>query len=79
MQLREAAFAARTRLKQAELEAEQWKEELRRLQAHTQEQGQQINAFRQERQASQDKTNRLVCFKKIFNSLLHVCAYSIQL
>ncbi|XP_007567971.1 myomegalin isoform X12 [Poecilia formosa] len=58
-QLREAVFAARTRLKQAELEAEQWKEELRRLQAHTQEQGQQIHALRQERQANQDKTNRL--------------------
>ncbi|KAM4727586.1 myomegalin isoform 7-T7 [Anableps anableps] len=59
VQLREAVFAARTRLKQAELEAEQWKEELRRLQAHTQEQGQQIHALRQERQANQDKTNRL--------------------
>ncbi|MED6274088.1 hypothetical protein CHARACLAT_012927, partial [Characodon lateralis] len=59
VQLQEAVFAARTRLKQAELEAEQWKEELRRLQAHTQEQGQQIHALRQERQANQDKTNRL--------------------
>lgn len=61
VQLREAVFAARARLKQAELEAEQWKEELRRLQAHTQEQGQQIHILRQERQASQEKTNRLVC------------------
>ncbi|XP_077955092.1 myomegalin isoform X3 [Gasterosteus aculeatus] len=59
VQLREAVFAARARLKQAELEAEQWKEELRRLQAHTQEQGQQIHILRQERQASQEKTNRL--------------------
>ncbi|XP_017277709.1 myomegalin isoform X3 [Kryptolebias marmoratus] len=59
VQLREVVFTAHTRLKQAELEAEQWKEELRRLQAHTQEQGQQIHTFRQERQASQDKTNRL--------------------
>ncbi|XP_038125843.1 myomegalin-like isoform X1 [Cyprinodon tularosa] len=59
VQLQEAVFTARTRLKQAELEAEQWKEELRRLQAHTQEQGQQIHALRQERQANQDKTNRL--------------------
>ncbi|XP_035993967.1 myomegalin isoform X2 [Fundulus heteroclitus] len=58
-QLQEAVFAGRSRLKQAELEAEQWKEELRRLQAHTQEQGQQIHALRQERQANQDKTNRL--------------------
>lgn len=61
MQLREAVFTARARLKQAELEAEQWKEELRRLQAHSQEQGQQIHTLRQERQASQEKTNRSVC------------------
>ncbi|XP_070775639.1 myomegalin-like [Enoplosus armatus] len=59
VQLREALFAGRARLKQAELEAEQWKEELRRLQAHSQEQGQQIHILRQERQASQEKTNRL--------------------
>ncbi|XP_068605286.1 myomegalin-like [Brachionichthys hirsutus] len=58
-QLREAAFAARARLKQAELEAEQWKEELRRLQAHSQDQGQQIHALRQERQAGQEKSNRM--------------------
>ncbi|XP_030016824.1 myomegalin-like isoform X3 [Sphaeramia orbicularis] len=59
VQLREAVFTARARLKQAELEAEQWKEELRRLQAHSQEQGQQIHTLRQERQSSQEKTNRL--------------------
>uniref|UniRef100_UPI0037E7AEA3 myomegalin-like isoform X2 n=1 Tax=Semicossyphus pulcher TaxID=241346 RepID=UPI0037E7AEA3 len=59
VQLREAVFTARARLKQAELEAEQWKEELRRLQAHSQEQGQQIHMLRQERQNSQEKTNRL--------------------
>uniref|UniRef100_H3DCX2 Uncharacterized protein n=1 Tax=Tetraodon nigroviridis TaxID=99883 RepID=H3DCX2_TETNG len=59
MQLHEAAFTARARLKQAELEAEQWKEELRRLQTHSQEQGQQIHTLRQERQTSQEKTNRL--------------------
>lgn len=61
VQLREAVFTARARLKQAELEAEQWKEELRRLQTHSQEQGQQINTLRQERQASQERTNRLLC------------------
>ncbi|XP_067385108.1 myomegalin-like isoform X5 [Channa argus] len=59
VQLREAVFTARARVKQAELEAEQWKEELRRLQAHSQEQGQQIHTLRQERQATQEKTNRL--------------------
>lgn len=60
MQLREAVLTARARLKQSELEAEQWKEELRRLQAHSQEQGQQIHALRQERQAGQERTNRCV-------------------
>ncbi|XP_035025418.2 myomegalin isoform X3 [Hippoglossus stenolepis] len=59
VQLREAVFTARARLKQAELEAEQWKEELRRLQTHSQEQGQQIHTLRQERQDSQERTNRL--------------------
>lgn len=74
VQLQEAVFAARTRLKQAELEAEQWKEELRRLQAHTQEQGQQIHALRQERQANQDKTNRWLYLPALFLSLL-LCKY----
>ncbi|KAM9322882.1 myomegalin-like [Pholidichthys leucotaenia] len=59
VQLQEAVFTARTRLKQSELEAEQWKEELRRLQVHSQEQGQQIHALKQERQAGQEKNNRL--------------------
>ncbi|XP_071231793.1 myomegalin-like isoform X8 [Salvelinus alpinus] len=69
-QLREVVVTGRARLKQAELEAEQWKEELRRLQTrsqeqgqqiHTlrQEQGQQIHTLRQERQNSHDKNNRL--------------------
>nr|XP_057922715.1 myomegalin isoform X8 [Doryrhamphus excisus] len=55
----EEVIAARVRLKQAELEAEQWKEELRRLQSHSEEQGQQIHSMKQERQASQDSINRV--------------------
>ncbi|XP_014047493.2 myomegalin isoform X7 [Salmo salar] len=58
-QLREVVVTGRARLKQAELEAEQWKEELRRLQTHSQEQGQQIHTLRQERQNSHDKNTRL--------------------
>uniref|UniRef100_A0A8C7QL40 Centrosomin N-terminal motif 1 domain-containing protein n=1 Tax=Oncorhynchus mykiss TaxID=8022 RepID=A0A8C7QL40_ONCMY len=58
-QLREVVVTGRARLKQAELEAEQWKEELRRLQTHSQEQGQQIHTLRQERQNSHDTNNRL--------------------
>ncbi|XP_019712207.1 myomegalin-like [Hippocampus comes] len=51
----EELIEARARLKQAELEAEQWKEELRRLQTHSEEQGQQILALRQ---AGQERINR---------------------
>lgn len=66
MQLHEAVFTARAKLKQAELEAEQWKEELRRLKTHSQEQGQQIHTLRQERQTSQEKTNRFVCWLSLY-------------
>ncbi|XP_061694336.1 myomegalin-like isoform X2 [Syngnathoides biaculeatus] len=55
----EELIAARARLKQAELEAEQRKEELRRLQAHSEEQGRQIHDLRQERQAGHEKINRV--------------------
>ncbi|XP_061835745.1 myomegalin isoform X4 [Nerophis lumbriciformis] len=55
----EEVIAARARLKQAELEAERWKEELRRLQAHSEEQGQQIHSLKQDRQASQESVNRV--------------------
>lgn len=58
-QLREAVLSGRARLKQAELEAEQWKEELRRLQTHSCDQSQQIQQLRQERQSSQEQSNRL--------------------
>ncbi|XP_035384015.1 myomegalin-like isoform X2 [Electrophorus electricus] len=55
-QLQEAVLTGRARLKQAELEAEQWKEELRRVQAHSCEQIQQL---RQERQSNQEHSNKL--------------------
>ncbi|XP_017351066.1 myomegalin isoform X3 [Ictalurus punctatus] len=58
-QLREAVLSGRARLKQAELEAEQWKEELRRIQTHSCEQGQQIQQLRQERQSNHEHNNRL--------------------
>ncbi|XP_066514417.1 myomegalin-like isoform X1 [Hoplias malabaricus] len=58
-QLREAVLSGHARLKQAELEAEQWKEELRRLQTHSCEQSQQIQQLRQERQGNQEHSNRL--------------------
>ncbi|XP_067218169.1 myomegalin-like isoform X2 [Chanodichthys erythropterus] len=58
-QLREAVLSGRVRLQQAELEAEQWKEELRRLQTHNCEQSQQIQQLRQDRQNSQEHNNSL--------------------
>ncbi|XP_016419008.1 myomegalin-like isoform X2 [Sinocyclocheilus rhinocerous] len=58
-QLREAVLSGRVRLQQAELVAEQWKEELRRLQTHNCEQSQQIQQLRQDRQNSQEHNNRL--------------------
>lgn len=57
-QLREAVLSGRVRLKQAELEAERWKEELRRLQTHNCSQSQQIHQLRQDRQNSQEHSNR---------------------
>ncbi|XP_051984520.1 myomegalin-like [Xyrauchen texanus] len=58
-QLREVVLSGRVRLKQAELEAGQWKEELLRLQTHNCEQSQQIQQLRQDRQNSQEHNNRL--------------------
>ncbi|KAG7487571.1 hypothetical protein MATL_G00025030 [Megalops atlanticus] len=55
-QLREAVVSGRARLKQAELEVEQWREENRKLQAHSCEQAQEIQQLRQ---TSQERTNRL--------------------
>lgn len=68
-QLREAVLSGRVRLQQAELEAEQWKEELRRLQTHNCEQSQQIQQLRQDRQNSQEHNNRS---GKPYEEQLHV-------
>ncbi|KAJ8384522.1 hypothetical protein AAFF_G00204370 [Aldrovandia affinis] len=58
-QLREAVLVARARLKQAELEMDQWKEESRRLQARVCEQAQEIQQLRQDRHIGQERSNRL--------------------
>ncbi|XP_034780691.2 myomegalin-like isoform X3 [Acipenser ruthenus] len=58
-QLRDAVLSGRERVKQVELEAEQGREESRRLQAHSCEQQQEIHQLRLERQAGQDRNNRL--------------------
>ncbi|MBN3302301.1 MYOME protein, partial [Amia calva] len=58
-QLREAVLAGRAQLKQLELEAEQWREESRQLQGQSCEQLQELQKLRQERQAGQERNNRL--------------------
>ncbi|KAL4635067.1 myomegalin-like [Arapaima gigas] len=58
-QLQETVLSGRARLKQVELEAEQWKEENQRLKALGCGQEQEIQQLRRERRASQDYTNRL--------------------
>ncbi|XP_041126601.1 myomegalin-like isoform X4 [Polyodon spathula] len=58
-QLRDAVLSLRGRVKHAELEAEQGREESRRLQAQSCEQQQEIHQLRKERQAAQDRNNRL--------------------
>ncbi|XP_076873634.1 myomegalin isoform X3 [Brachyhypopomus gauderio] len=58
-QLREALQSGRVRLKQAELEAEQWVEQCRHLQQQVVEHTQAAIQLKQDRQASQENANRL--------------------
>ncbi|KAJ8357205.1 hypothetical protein SKAU_G00199990 [Synaphobranchus kaupii] len=57
--LREEVLMGRAQLKEAELEVEEWREEVRRLQALGCQQGQEIQQLKQERQTSQEHNNRL--------------------
>ncbi|XP_051510966.1 myomegalin-like isoform X2 [Myxocyprinus asiaticus] len=57
--LREAVLYGRGQLKQAELEAERWADECRRLQAQTREQAQAILQLKKEKQNSLDNNTRL--------------------
>ncbi|XP_030628588.1 myomegalin [Chanos chanos] len=57
--LREAVLSGRGRLKQAELEVEQWAEKCRRLQAEMRAQTQAMLQLKQEKQSSQESANRL--------------------
>ncbi|XP_053531723.1 myomegalin isoform X6 [Ictalurus punctatus] len=58
-QLRDAVLLEHTRLKQAELDAEKWAGQFRQLQAQTQEQTQVVLQLKQDKQISQENTNRL--------------------
>ncbi|XP_046908013.1 myomegalin isoform X2 [Hypomesus transpacificus] len=57
--LRGAVLMGRARLKEAELEAERWAEQGRRLQSHAQTQSQEITQLKQERLGNQETINRL--------------------
>uniref|UniRef100_A0A8C4SL21 Phosphodiesterase 4D interacting protein n=1 Tax=Erpetoichthys calabaricus TaxID=27687 RepID=A0A8C4SL21_ERPCA len=58
-QLQEAVLSRRAELKQAQMEAEQWRDESRRLQAQSCEQQQEIQQLKQDKQASHEQSNRL--------------------
>ncbi|XP_067088213.1 myomegalin-like isoform X2 [Osmerus mordax] len=57
--LREAVLMGRARLKEAELEAERWAEQVRRLQSHAQTQSQEITQLKLERLSNQETISRL--------------------
>lgn len=57
-QLREAVLLERSRLKEAELEADRWAEESRKLQAEAEAHGQEVTHLRQDRQRNQETINR---------------------
>ncbi|XP_062858129.1 myomegalin isoform X2 [Trichomycterus rosablanca] len=59
MQLRDAVLLERSRLKQAELEAEKWAGQFRQLQTEMREHVQAAVQLKQDKQISQENTNRL--------------------
>lgn len=60
-QLREAALLERARLKEAELEADRWVEQSRKLQTEAEARNQEIAQLKQDRQRNQEAINRCVC------------------
>lgn len=60
-QLRDAVLLEHTRLKQAELEAEKWAEQLGHLQAQMREQTQAVLRLKQDKQTNQENANRYGC------------------
>ncbi|XP_039983654.1 LOW QUALITY PROTEIN: myomegalin [Xiphias gladius] len=58
-QLREAALLERARVKEAELEAERWAGQSRKLQAEAEAHNQEITQLKQDRQRNQETINRL--------------------
>lgn len=57
-QLREAGLQDRARLKEAELEAERWAEQSRKLQAEAEAHQQETAQLKRERQRNQETINR---------------------
>lgn len=60
-QLKEVALLERTKLKEAEFDAERWAEQSRKLQAEAEAHNQEITQLKQDRQRSQETVNRCVC------------------
>ncbi|XP_070764419.1 myomegalin [Enoplosus armatus] len=58
-QLREAALLERARLKEAELEAERWAGQSRKLQTEAEARNQEMSQLKQDRQRNQESINRL--------------------
>uniref|UniRef100_A0AAY5KU13 Phosphodiesterase 4D interacting protein n=1 Tax=Esox lucius TaxID=8010 RepID=A0AAY5KU13_ESOLU len=85
-QLREAALLGRARVKEAELETEQWAEQVRRLQTQTQAQTLEISQLRQDKQSHQEAVNRLQHEVKVLQQqlcesrvLVHSLQYELQM
>ncbi|KAG7271993.1 hypothetical protein CRUP_001553, partial [Coryphaenoides rupestris] len=58
-QLKETALLAKARLKEAELEAERWAEQCRKLQSEAQTNSQEITQLKQDKQTNTEAVNRL--------------------
>ncbi|XP_041790654.1 myomegalin isoform X2 [Chelmon rostratus] len=58
-QLREAALLDRARMKEAELQAEKWAEQSRKLQSEAEARSQEMAQLKQDRQMNQETINRL--------------------
>ncbi|XP_073673283.1 myomegalin isoform X2 [Garra rufa] len=71
--LREAVLSGRGQLKQAELEADSWADQCRRLQAQVKEQAQAVLQLKQEKQNSLDNNTRLQHEVNVLQQQLSEC------
>ncbi|KAK2884063.1 hypothetical protein Q8A67_017700 [Cirrhinus molitorella] len=71
--LREAVLSGRGQLKQAEVEADRWADQCRRLQAQVREQAQAVLQLKQEKQNSLDNSTRLQHEVNVLQQQLSEC------